>query len=87
MIVEGYGKILGRPGLDLVRRELCVIAQVAVLGAPRQLRSHLKGALEAGAPPSEVDAAFAVIRADLEPRVWDRAQELWSRVRQRELGR
>ena len=26
MIVDGYGKVLGRPQLDLARRELCVIA-------------------------------------------------------------
>src|SRR5688500_7507488 len=29
MIVEGYGKVLSRPGLDLQRRELCVIASCA----------------------------------------------------------
>jgi 4-carboxymuconolactone decarboxylase len=45
MLVDGYGKVLGRSGLDLVRRELCVIAQVAPMRAPRQLRSHLRGAL------------------------------------------
>ena len=34
MIVEGYGRILGRPALDLCRRELCTVAQIAVQGAP-----------------------------------------------------
>src|SRR5687768_17203030 len=32
MITEGYGKVLSRPGLDLVRRELCVIAACAAGG-------------------------------------------------------
>src|SRR5262245_9213818 len=41
MITEGYGRTLSRPGLDLERRELCVVAQTAVLGADRQLHSHL----------------------------------------------
>ena len=35
MITEGYGRTLGRPGLDLMRRELCTVAQTAVLEAPR----------------------------------------------------
>jgi len=31
MITEGYGRTLARPGLDLTRRELCTVAQTAVL--------------------------------------------------------
>lgn len=49
MLVEGYGRTIGRPGLDLARRELCVVAQVAVQGAAPQLHSHMRGALHAGA--------------------------------------
>jgi 4-carboxymuconolactone decarboxylase len=51
MITEGYGRTLSRPGLDLMRRELCTVAQTAVLETERQLHSHLKGALNAGADP------------------------------------
>ena len=29
MITEGYGKVLSRPGLDLPRRELCIVAACA----------------------------------------------------------
>ena len=43
MITEGYGRTLGRSGLDLLRRELCIVAQTAVLETPRQLHSHLRG--------------------------------------------
>ena len=32
MVVEGYGKVLGRPGLPLTTRELCIVASLAVLG-------------------------------------------------------
>lgn len=64
MVVEGYGKVLGRAGLPLVRRELCIVAILAVLDAPRQLYSHLRGALHAGARPSLVDETLEVALAE-----------------------
>jgi 4-carboxymuconolactone decarboxylase len=48
MVVEGYGKILSRPGLDLRRRELCIIAACAMTNQDRQLHSHLHGAMNVG---------------------------------------
>jgi 4-carboxymuconolactone decarboxylase len=81
MIVEGYGKVLSRPGLDLKRRELCVVAACAVLGQERQLHSHLHGALNAGATAAEVDDALDVVSDMLEPATRDRIMHLWSRVR------
>jgi 4-carboxymuconolactone decarboxylase len=54
MIVDGYGKVLSRPGVDLRTRELCVVAACAVSGQQRQLHSHLHGALNAGASAGEV---------------------------------
>jgi 4-carboxymuconolactone decarboxylase len=51
MLVEGYGKILSRPGLDLARRELCIIAACAITAQDRQLHSHLHGALNVGVAP------------------------------------
>jgi 4-carboxymuconolactone decarboxylase len=61
MIVEGYGKVLSRPALDLKRRELCIVAACACAGQDRQLHSHLHGALHAGASPTDVrDALNAV---------------------------
>ena len=58
MIVDGYGKVLSRPGVDLRTRELCVVAACAVSGQQRQLHSHLHGALNAGSSPGEVAAVF-----------------------------
>ena len=66
MIVDGYGKVLGRPGLDLKRRELAVVAACAATGQQRQLHSHLHGALNAGAPESEISATLDAIE-DLVP--------------------
>ena len=80
MVVEGYGKILSRPGLDLARRELCVVAACAATRQERQLHSHLHGALNAGAPPSAVSATLAEVR-DLVSADGARSNDLlWQRV-------
>ncbi|MFL5500118.1 MAG: carboxymuconolactone decarboxylase family protein [Gemmatimonadaceae bacterium] len=64
MIVDGYGKVLSRPGVDLRTRELCVVAACAVSGQQRQLHSHLHGALNAGASGGELAAVLDAL-ADL----------------------
>ncbi len=48
MIMEGYGKTLSRPGLNVQSRELAVIAALTVDKRPRQLRAHLFGARNVG---------------------------------------
>jgi 4-carboxymuconolactone decarboxylase len=58
MIVDGYGKVLSRPGVDLRTRELCIVAACAVSGQQRQLHSHLHGALNAGSSAAEVAGVF-----------------------------
>jgi 4-carboxymuconolactone decarboxylase len=58
MIVDGYGKVLSRPGVDLRTRELCVVAACAVSGQQRQLHSHLHGAMNAGASAAELGAVL-----------------------------
>ena len=81
MITEGYGKVLSRPGLDLPRRELCIVAACAATGQDRQLHSHLHGARNAGVSVSAVDAGLEAL-ADLlgASRLRD-VKLLWSRVR------
>jgi len=68
MIVEGYGKVLSRPGLDLGRRELCIVAACVASGQERQLHSHLHGALNVGVPAGVVrdslDALESVVSGD-----------------------
>ena len=80
MIVEGYGKVLGRPQLDLARRELCVVAACAIARQDRQLHSHLHGALHAGASPAQVDAALLAIADLLDSDDVKRYVGLWARV-------
>ncbi len=81
MITDGYGRTLGRPGLDLARRELCVVAQVAVQEAERQLHAHLRGALHAGASPAVVEAALQAVAPALGPGGRALAGRLWAQVR------
>lgn len=87
MVVEGYGKVLGRPGLDLATRELCIVALLAVLGAPRQLYAHLRGALNAGASREEVDLALREGSAFQDEVGRREAGRVWEQVLARGQGR
>ena len=80
MITEGYGKVLGRPLLDLARRELCVIAACAIAGQDRQLHSHLHGALNAGASAGVITAALQVLSQLIGDDDMRRYRGLWARV-------
>src|SRR5437016_13207702 len=85
VLVDAYGKVIGRPGLDLQRRELCTVAAIAVLGAAQQLHSHLRGALNTGASQEEVEAVLAVIDGDLDAERRRSAHEQWDDVKGRRL--
>jgi 4-carboxymuconolactone decarboxylase len=84
MVVEGYGKVLSRPGLDAVTRELVAVGALLVLHVPAQLAAHLRGALLVGARPDEVTAAVRT-GALLAPERLVEAGELLDRAR-REAG-
>jgi 4-carboxymuconolactone decarboxylase len=81
MIVEGYGKVLSRPGLDLGRRELCIVAACAASDQMRQLHSHLHGALNVGVSPSAVESALEVLELELGIAQLAPVRLLWARVR------
>jgi 4-carboxymuconolactone decarboxylase len=61
MIVEGYGKVLSRPGLDLKTRELCIVSACAATGQKRQLHSHVRGSLNSGASVREIESTMDAI--------------------------
>jgi len=82
MVTEGYGRTLGRPGLDLMRRELCIVAQTAVLETPRQLHSHLRGALNAGASFGQIEGVLSIVNPLLSFDQWKKVKELWRSVRE-----
>ncbi len=80
MIVEGYGKVLSRPGLDLRRRELCVIASCAAARQDRQLHAHLHGALNVGVAAGDIEAAIEAIADILGKEDARKVRLLWARV-------
>ena len=49
-----YDEVFERPGLDLRTRELLALAHLITIGRDGDLRTHLIGALRAGATPSEL---------------------------------
>ena len=82
MVTEGYGRTLARPGLDLKLRELCTVAQTAVLEAPRQLHSHLRGALNAGATFGQIEGVLSIVNPLLSFDQWKKVKQLWRTVRE-----
>jgi len=58
LVLEGYGKVLGRKGLSLQERELCIVAVLTVLKFDDQLYSHINGAFRAKA---SIDEIYSVI--------------------------
>ncbi len=85
VVVDAYGKVIGRPGLDLKRRELCTVATTAVLGTAEQLHSHLRGALNTGAEAEEIEAVLGLIEEDLDADQRRVAEEQWLDVKRRML--
>jgi 4-carboxymuconolactone decarboxylase len=85
VVLDAYGKILGRPGLDSKRRELCTLAAIAMQNAPRQLHAHLRGALNTGSSREEVDEVIAVVEDDLSKDRALKLWEMWADVRERNL--
>src|SRR3989442_4407166 len=85
VLVDAYGKVIGRPGLDLKRRELCTVATTAVLGTAEQLHSHLRGALNTGASGAEIEAVLGAIDGDLDTEQRGTARKQWEDVKKRKL--
>jgi len=85
VVVDAYGKILGRPGLDSKRRELCTLAAIAMQNAPRQLHAHLRGAINTGSTRDDVDEVIALVEDDLTKDRALKLWEMWADVRERNL--
>ena len=80
MIIEGYGKVLSRPGLDLPRRELCIVAACAASQQDRQLHSHLHGAINVGVAPEALTATIEALKGVVSDAGVAKASSLWRRV-------
>ncbi len=55
LVLEGYGKVLGREGFSLNERELCIVSVLTALKFEDQLYSHINGALRVGATVKDVE--------------------------------
>lgn len=80
MLTEGYGKVLARPGLRLQLRELCIVALLAIQDAPQQLYSHIRGALNCGATPTEVEQTIEIAAMFSRPDRADQASRVLAEV-------
>ena len=75
MIFEGYGKVLSRHQLDMPTREGSIVACLIVDNRPRQLHSHIKGALNVGVPAELVHAIIDDL-CDVSPSGCESAREI-----------
>lgn len=80
VLVDAYGRVLSRPALDARTRELMAVTALAVQELPRQLESHLRGALACGANPAETRAAVEVAGVIAGDAALEAAIELLRRV-------
>ncbi len=80
MIVDGYGKVLSRPALDLMRRELCIVSVCAAADQERQLHSHLHGALHSGATREQLESVLQILAPRTGPERHARYRHLLARV-------
>ncbi len=58
VVEHAYGGTYGDPTLDLRTRSLLTCTILTVLGRPRLLERHLRGALNIGITPAELVAVF-----------------------------
>lgn len=83
MVRDGYGKVLGRPGLALAARELCVVALLCAQDAEPQLYSHMRGALQVGCTEEQVETVLEIAGRIVAPTNARAARRVWAKVRQR----
>jgi 4-carboxymuconolactone decarboxylase len=67
MVSDGYGKVLSRPGITLVQRELCIVAACVASEQIPQLKSHLRGAMNCGATLDDLAQTMSAL-TDIVPR-------------------
>jgi len=76
MVIEGYGKVLTRPGLSSIERELAEVAALIIDQRERQLVSHIIGSLNVGA---SIDL-IKKVNEDIHPLSGDKAYNLATKL-------
>ncbi|HEY3296238.1 MAG TPA: carboxymuconolactone decarboxylase family protein [bacterium] len=80
-VLVGYGLVLSRPGLPSHWRELIEVALLVVQGFPRQLHSHLRGAVNLGATHAEVELMLSLASIFAPERQSASAWHMWRRIK------
>lgn len=76
MIIEGYGKVMGRAGLNLLEREFVNVAVLCTRYYENQLYSHLKGCINNGASKEEIEEVLNCLTGIAKARNIEKACEL-----------
>lgn len=58
LVLEGYGKVLGREGLTFKERELSIVAVLSSMKFEEQLYSHINGAIRSKASIKEIETVI-----------------------------
>ena len=61
LVLEGFGKVLGRKGLSFRERELNIVAILTVLKFEDQLYSHINGAVRVKASVEEIRSVITCV--------------------------
>ncbi len=77
----GYGMVMSRPGLPPHWRELLEVAVLAIQGFPRQLHSHLRGALNLGATREDVETILMLCDNFMGESLRNSAWKMWRHLR------
>ena len=56
-----YGDVWSRSALPPVTKSLAMVAMMAAIGQPNELRVHLKGALKNGASPEQIQEILLLL--------------------------
>jgi 4-carboxymuconolactone decarboxylase len=56
-----YGDVWSRPALPMATKSLAMIAMMAAVGRPSELRVHVKGALTNGCTPEQIQEILLLI--------------------------
>jgi 4-carboxymuconolactone decarboxylase len=82
MLMDGYGKVLSRPGMTLVQRELCIVAACAASEQIPQLKSHLRGALNCGATMDDLALTLSALTDIVSREALAAAREELNRIKE-----
>jgi alkylhydroperoxidase/carboxymuconolactone decarboxylase family protein YurZ len=81
MLTEGYGKVLSRKFLPINIREIIIITFLIINYYPKQLYSHLKGALNVGVSTNEINILFLTLKEiNINNQNISAALEMWQSI-------